>query len=250
MFVLACDFMVKAEKTMRKERKALDARKFRDYLKRPLNKIVLSAQKDLEQAKVDMILASRTESRPAAATLASIGPEFIIAVISNGLFSRKLKYTPSNLVSPNRNGDAHDADAKDVDVGEVYKMCANKLQLQVNQRPQKRLLPDIYALEEELDILLRLNHWQRKFCSDFLRVLDPASYRITTKSRISFFRNERYYLLRTMQRLEFRGSELHSLQRRTEKLRDQLQQSIEIEEESHGKAIRVFTFVTIFFLPL
>ncbi|KAI1203444.1 hypothetical protein F5X97DRAFT_318097 [Nemania serpens] len=34
------------------------------------------------------------------------------------------------------------------------------------------------------------------------------------------------------------------------KLRDQLQQRTEIEEESYGKAIRVFTFVTLFFLPV
>lgn len=118
----------------------------------------------------------------------------------------------------------------------------------MNQKPQKRLLPDIYALEKELDVLLRLNDWQRKFCHDFLRVLDPSSDRITTKARTSYFRTEGHHLSKTIRRLEVRRNELCGLQKRAEKLRDQLQQSIEFEEESHGKATRVFTFVTIFLL--
>ncbi|KAJ8126920.1 hypothetical protein O1611_g6718 [Lasiodiplodia mahajangana] len=241
ILVFACDFMVKMERTIRKDHhKALNGSKFMTQFKSSLDRIVQGAQKNLEQAKIDMILASRTESRPGVVTLASIGPEFLIATISNGLFFRKLKSTRT-----------HPASAEDdVDVGEVYMTYANKLQLQVNQRPQKRLLPDIYALEEELDVLQRLNQWQRKFCHDFIRVLDPSSYKITTKSRFSHFRTENRYLLKILRRLEVRSNELHSLQKRTEKLRDQLQQNIEIEEESHGKAIRVFTFVTILFLPL
>ncbi|KAI1630528.1 hypothetical protein F4809DRAFT_636533 [Biscogniauxia mediterranea] len=42
--------------------------------------------------------------------------------------------------------------------------------------------------------------------------------------------------------------ELAALQSRTRNLREQLKQSIEILEESRGKAIRVFTVVTVFFL--
>ncbi|KAI1125616.1 cora-like Mg2+ transporter protein-domain-containing protein [Nemania abortiva] len=251
ILVFACDFMVKAEKAMRKDhRKALNGKKFRGQFKVSLHRIIQGAQKNLEQAKIDMILASRTERRQGVVTLASIGPELIIAMISNGLFFRKLGGTQGISTSSGGNVDGDNVNTEDIDVGEVYKMYANKLQLQVNQRPQKRLLPDIYALEEELDILHRLNRWQRKFCLDFLRVLDPSSYKITTKARFSHFKTEDRYLRKTLRRLEVRGSELHSLQQRTEKLRDQLRQNIEIEEESHGKAIRVFTFVTIFFLPL
>ncbi|KAF2969003.1 hypothetical protein GQX73_g4578 [Xylaria multiplex] len=246
ILTFSCDFMVKVEKTIRKRPlEILNGNKLKGQLRQPLGQIVLSAQKDLEQAKLDIILASKTESRPGDVELASIGPEFMIAAISNGLFFRHLRESPNALLPANS-----DTETKYIDVSGMYKRYANKLQLQVNQRPQKRLLPDIYALEEELDILLRLNHWQQKFCHDFLRVLDPASYRITTKGRISKFYTESPYLAKTIRRLEIRYNELHSLQRRSEKLRDQLQQSIEIEEESHGNAIRVFTFVTLFFLPL
>ncbi|KAI0542731.1 hypothetical protein GGR58DRAFT_496837 [Xylaria digitata] len=112
--------------------------------------------------------------------------------LENGLAHLNLVHFPANpqratnTPAPSNDG----TETKYVDVSGMYKRYTNELQLQVNRRPQKRLLPDIYALEEELDTLLRLNHWQQKFCHDFLRVLDPASYRITTKARISKFRTE------------------------------------------------------------
>ncbi|KAI0429480.1 hypothetical protein F5Y09DRAFT_331763 [Xylaria sp. FL1042] len=251
ILVFSCNFIGKADKTMRKGHAKIPTGKFfKSRLKDSLRQIVARAQEDLRQARVDIILASKTGNRPGETALASIGAEFMIATISNGLFFRQPKEPPVNSTSPNGSIDASTTEVKHIDVNEIYKIYANKLQLQVNQRPQKRLLPAIYALEEEFDILLRLNTWQRKFCHDFLRSLDPVSYRITTKARLSYFSTESHYLLKTIQRLEVQYNELQSLQRRSEKLRDQLQQSIEIEEESHGNAIRVFTFVTLLFLPL
>ncbi|KAI8945696.1 hypothetical protein F4801DRAFT_112737 [Xylaria longipes] len=251
ILVFSCNFMVKADKDLRKSHlKVSNGKPFKSRLRDCLHQIVLSAQEDLAQARDDIILAGKTERRPGDITLASIGPEFMIATISNGLFLHQPRGMPVNSISPNDTTGADSIETSYIDVNEVYKRYANKLQLQVNQRPQKRLLPAIYALEEELDILLRLNQWQRKFCHDFRRCLDPVSYRITTKARLSCFGTENYYLLKTIRRLEVQYNELQGLQKRSEKLRDQLQQSIEIEEESHGKAIRVFTFVTLFFLPL
>ncbi|CAJ2504373.1 Uu.00g117670.m01.CDS01 [Anthostomella pinea] len=128
-----------------------------------LHKIHAEAQKHLEHlehARIDIILASKTDSRAGRVTLTSIGPEFMISLISNGLFLRRLK----------------GSSGESVDVCESYKQHTTSLQLQVNQRPQKRLFADMYALEEELDILRRVIHWQRKFCSDIMRVLDPTSH--------------------------------------------------------------------------
>lgn len=248
ILVFSCDFMVKAEKVMRNNPgKLLNGKRSKIRLRASLSRIVSRAHRDLEQARVDIILASKTNNRPGDVALASIGPEFVIAMISSRLSLRQL---PNNSTPIDRATGGDNTETRSVDVGEVYKTCADQLQLQVNQKPKKLLLPDIYALEEELDILLRLNAWQRKFCHDLFSVLDPSSYRITTKARISYFRIEGYHLSKTIRRLEARRNELCGLQRRAEKLRDQLQQSIEIEEESHGKAIRVFTFVTLFFLPL
>ncbi|KAJ3568386.1 hypothetical protein NPX13_g6437 [Xylaria arbuscula] len=251
ILVFSSSFIVKADKATRKpQTRAPNSKRFRSRLADSLRKIVSNAREDLGQAKIDIILASKTERHPGDVVLPSIGPEFLIATISSGLFLRQAREAPGNSTYSNDNTGADHIESTSIDVNELYKRYANKLQLQVNQRPQKRLLPAIYALEEELDILIRLNNWQRVFCEDFLRTLDPASYRITTKARISYFGTESRYLLKTIQRLDAQHNELRGLQQRSEKLRDQLQQSIEIEEESHGNAIRVFTFVTLFFLPL
>ncbi|KAI5925769.1 hypothetical protein F4810DRAFT_31898 [Camillea tinctor] len=202
--------------------------------RRSLDQVNTEVQKHLENAKIDMIITSRTDSLSDGVTLSSIGPEFMIAVMSSGLFLRPL----------------HNSTGGAIDTCEVYKNYTTSLQFQVNQRPQRRAFADMYALEEELDILRRVNRWQRKFCNDLLRVLDPASYKMTTKGRITHFRLESPYVMRTLARLEARDMELAALQSRTRNLREQLKQSIEIREESHGKAIRVFTVVTAFFLPL
>ncbi|KAI1260334.1 hypothetical protein F5Y18DRAFT_405661 [Xylariaceae sp. FL1019] len=249
ILVFSADFMAKADKTMRTDRqRALDCGKFAIKLRGSLNQIIRRAQKDLDQARRDIILASNTDY--GTETLASIGPEFMIALVSNGLFFRRLENASGKSSGKDSSAPISDRDKTTIDASELYKRYANKLQLQVNQRPQKRLLPDIYALEEELEILQKVVHWQMKFCHDFYRVLDPESYRITTKTRLSHFNHERRYLHRTIDRLKVRSAEFTSLLVRSARLRDQLQQSIEIEEESHGNAIRVFTFVTLFFLPL
>ncbi|KAI1335336.1 hypothetical protein F5Y15DRAFT_251880 [Xylariaceae sp. FL0016] len=199
-----------------------------------LRGIHAEARRHFEQVKIDIIKANRTDKRSGGVTLTSIGPEFMIAMISNEGFLGDLKH----------------ASGKTVDPCELYKQYTTSLQLQVNQRPQKRLFSDMYALEEELDIMRRVIQWQKNFSTDLVRVLDPISYKTTTKGRISRFILESRYISRTIARLSARDDEFQALQLRTRNLREQLKQSIEVREESHGKAIRVFTFVTIFFLPL
>jgi hypothetical protein len=50
--------------------------------------------------------------------------------------------------------------------------------------------------------------------------------------------------------LQSKAIELGALETRTQYLREQLKQSVEILEEDHGKAILVFTMITTIFLPL
>ncbi|KAI1505015.1 hypothetical protein F5X99DRAFT_334227 [Biscogniauxia marginata] len=225
----------KVSRLMKKDgRNTQDSQGLLTRPRRSLNQANTEVQKHLEDAKIDMIIISRTDSLSDGVTLSSIGPEFMIAMMSSGMFLRKLK----------------DATGNTIDTCELYKKYTTSLQFQVNQRPQRRSFADMYALEEELEILRRVIYWQQKFCNNLMRVLDPTSYKMTTKGRISHFRLESHYISRTLTRLEARDTELTALQNRTRSLREQLKQSIEILEESHGKAIRVFTFVTVFFLPL
>ncbi|KAI0007411.1 hypothetical protein F4779DRAFT_514754 [Xylariaceae sp. FL0662B] len=196
---------------------------------REIRLVYIEAQKYFERAKVDIILASKVDSLTGSLTLASIGPEFLIALVSNGLFLRPLKATSG----------------KSIDACERYKNHTTMLRFQVNHQPKRRLFKDIYGLEEELDILRRVIHWQRKFSNNLMRVLDPKSYKTTTKDRISHYHTEKSYISRTLKHLDERDLEFGALQVRAHRLREQLKQSIEIREESHGKAIRVFTFVTV-----
>jgi len=50
--------------------------------------------------------------------------------------------------------------------------------------------------------------------------------------------------------MQSKAVELEALENRTQYLREQLKQSVEILEEDHGKAILVFTMITTIFLPL
>jgi len=50
--------------------------------------------------------------------------------------------------------------------------------------------------------------------------------------------------------MQSKAGELEALENRTQYLREQLKQSVEILEEDHGKAILVFTMITTIFLPL
>lgn len=52
------------------------------------------------------------------------------------------------------------------------------------------------------------------------------------------------------QKLADDSEALAMLERISQVTRHDMKQSIEVPEEGHGKAIRVFTFVTLFFLPL
>ena len=61
---------------------------------------------------------------------------------------------------------------------------------------------------------------------------------------------ERDYLAQRHATLLAKYEELDKLKRSAEELQDRVKQMIEITDEDHGKAIRVFTIVTLVFLPM
>ncbi len=61
---------------------------------------------------------------------------------------------------------------------------------------------------------------------------------------------ERHYLLSRKDALEAKLDEVARLQKSASALRERVGQLIEIMDEDHGKAIRVFTIVTVLFLPM
>jgi hypothetical protein len=95
-----------------------------------------------------------------------------------------------------------------------------------------------------------VNSWQIKAFHSFLQVLDPRAFKLPTPDRISLFSPESECVSESLKSLQDKAVELEALEKRTQYLREQLKQSVEILEEDHGKAILVFTMITTIFLPL
>ena len=81
-------------------------------------------------------------------------------------------------------------------------------------------------------------------------MLDPRSFAKPTPERADLFQSESECLNDSLKLLESKAIELSALENRTQYLREQLKQGVEILEEDHGKAILVFTMITTIFLPL
>ncbi|KAL7954776.1 hypothetical protein V8C34DRAFT_293425 [Trichoderma compactum] len=133
---------------------------------------------------------------------------------------------------------------------QLYKEYTSRLHFQANNRPRKRVFLDIHGLEEELQALDKLVDSQESCLYNVLTVIDPLTSRYTTETRLREFRAEVQHGNVQLHQLIERRREIDNLATRLCILKDQVKQTIEIMEEDHGKAIRVFTVVTLFFLPL
>jgi prefoldin subunit 5 len=196
-----------------------------------LHRYIKDTEEMLVQAQRDFLAMSRFNSSMPAVGLATVGPEYIVAVITDQL--------RSNAIHEN------------LDITSLYWHYTKKLQYQVNQHPRKRLLRDIQHVQEEADAVLRIIHEQKNCLERFEETLDPSLQRVTNRSRVTLFENLEYPLLAAgHETLSNQIEEFEAIKDRLLDLRDQVKQSIEILEEDHGKAIFVFTMVTIIFLPL
>ncbi|PTB73789.1 hypothetical protein M440DRAFT_1381694 [Trichoderma longibrachiatum ATCC 18648] len=133
---------------------------------------------------------------------------------------------------------------------QLYRDYTSRLHFQANNRPRKRVFLDIHGLDEELQALDKLLGSQESCLYNALTLIDPLTSRYTTKTRLREFRAELQYGNNVLRGIIDRRREIENLATRLRILKDQVKQTIEIMEEDHGKAIRVFTVVTLFFLPL
>lgn len=133
---------------------------------------------------------------------------------------------------------------------QLYRDYTSRLHFQANNRPRKRVFLDIHGLDEELQALDKLLGSQEICLYNTLTLIDPLTSRYTTKTRLREFRVELPYGNNMLRGIINRRREIENLATRLRILKDQVKQTIEILEEDHGKAIRVFTVVTLFFLPL
>jgi len=202
----------------------------------------------LQYAKKDIILLGTTPPGLGGLSFAAVGPEFLAAALAANLQNRPL--LPSTLapsassrvtLPPRDDGES---------VVALYQRYSARLRYQAHRRPQRRVFLDIRGLEEELDALLGVTMAQHTSLANYKQLLAPNSLRITTTERVGLFKIEGPYIDAQLQLLASRIQDLKLLRDRAALLREQVKQAIEILEEGHGKAIRVFTIVTLLFLPL
>lgn len=105
-------------------------------------------------------------------------------------------------------------------------------------------------VHEEIESTINSMHSQHNLLVDYLKVLNPQSFRSTTEARISLFDLELNLIEQGIRRHFQRKGEFLQLQEHVQRLIEKTKTSVEINDDDHGKAILVFTIVTLVFLPL
>jgi len=105
-------------------------------------------------------------------------------------------------------------------------------------------------IQEELQVLQLVNTWQTNLVRNYLQVTDDSTYEKLSPSRRAMHPYEEALGKACLDHLSLVRLDYVDLMRRCAPLSDRTKQILEINEEDHGKAIMVFTVVTVIFLPL
>ncbi|KAK1985992.1 hypothetical protein LZ30DRAFT_583045 [Colletotrichum cereale] len=194
----------------------------------------------LVRAKEDIIMLGTTKEDSDRIIIAPIGPEFLAACLIGSL--------QNNVPMPGTE--------RKLDLIAHYRNRTSRLWFNTNRKPKRGAFVAIHALEEELEALRVVVASQQHLLRSYQKLLSPLSFgsrttdRLYYKGRKASFKLESKCIRGQQRRLAERDKALSILQRKARTLRDETKQRIEILDEGHGKAIRVFTIVTLFFLPL
>ena len=105
-------------------------------------------------------------------------------------------------------------------------------------------------IQEELQVLQLVNTWQTNLVRNYIEVIDYRTYEKIIPSRQAMRPFENALGMACLDHLILVRQDYADLIRRCAPLSDRTKQILEINEEDHGKAIMVFTVVTVVFLPL
>lgn len=189
-----------------------------------------AAVTQLKQAERDLVLLSTTTSQTGSVNLTAIGPEFLMAVIFANLNTH--------------------IDGNKVDLAQKYNQNMIRIMNQASRNPQRRLFLDLCGLEDDMTAIKSVLVQRHNTMSNFDRLLDPKSYRVKAEARRMLYEVEHAFIKKELIRLDIRLWRAQSFLWGVNYYRGRIKQQIEVLEEGHGKAIRVFTFITAFFLPL
>ncbi|CAI7570047.1 unnamed protein product [Penicillium glandicola] len=189
------------------------------------------AEMSMESAMRDIMLMTYTDELSDVVTYEAVGPGLVLAFIMGDVRCRDSQSNPVNLL-------------------EIYREYVRNLQFKASQNPHQRLLHEIYLVREELEIIQKASERQRVVLSNYLSVINPRSFRITTESRVSSFELEKARVDKLIGQLNAELGAILLLNVKLDSLANQTRSGVDVRQEDQGKAILVFTIVTVVFMPL
>ncbi|CAG8956213.1 hypothetical protein HYFRA_00003593 [Hymenoscyphus fraxineus] len=205
----------------------------------------------LKRAKEDLLAITRGDNKNLFQRSQVVGPQYIMCTILSNLHAgighpdltkiyreqvEALVFLPTLPTGP-------------------YLLCfVSKLtygkSLESIRHPRRRLIRSYLYLQEEILVLEKIMKRQNWNAREFQEVLAPNSYRVTDQRRFTLNVLESKVLHRLQGEKESSRTKLEQLNAEIERLIKQTLTSLEIKDDDHGKAILVFTIVTLVFLPL
>ena len=249
--------------------------RYRDVLK-DIHDCILDGFQDL--------VINITSEEAAAVSLGAIGPEFLLATavanVQNGAFHLQLPQPSSSLANQANDfvarGRSQRSTVKWVEKAEtvssdtdedeyvvaqpkplltslmlldIYAAHFSALEFKASLNPQRRVFLAIRAFEEELRALKQVNSIQKKALILCAIQLAPKRRR-ADRTRETRHALEIKSLARSKDVRDLELKQIDRMLHMAEDLKSRVRESIEVLDEGHGNAIRVFTIVTVIFLPL
>lgn len=210
--------------------------------RRSLRKIRSEVMDLLDKAKKDVLLEGTTDIFEDTLGLQAVGAEFLFAAVIALIQNRNITIPGESSVQTNTQSN--------MEVVDMYSRYNNQIHFEANRRPQKRVFTVIHELQEELQALGKIFGRQQTLLRWYMDTVKPQTSDLAYKARKTPFLFEKKYMEDQCDILEEREKQIDMIQSSATALKLHVSQMIEILEEDHGKAIRVFTVVTLFFLPL
>ncbi|KAL8889780.1 MAG: hypothetical protein Q9215_002968 [Flavoplaca cf. flavocitrina] len=137
-----------------------------------------------------------------------------------------------------------------VDVINIYEECLEQLALRVEKYSSRRLLQKLNAFEEEIDIVDGVLSQQINVLLKLRGCLDPATFERPNIVRKMRFEFERKHTEKILDHIKEQQRHCKELRERAHVLAVQNVQLVETLADDNSRAIFVFTFITVLFLPL
>ncbi|KAJ6013243.1 Mg2+ transporter protein CorA-like/Zinc transport protein ZntB [Penicillium herquei] len=185
----------------------------------------------MEKAGSDIMLMTQTGEIFDVVSHEVVSPSLVLALIIDEIHFTDSKNNRVNMI-------------------EIYRGYMLDLQFQAFRNPQRRLLQDIYFFTEELLIARDIILQQMDILFDYLEVLRPASFHITTESRISSYDLEDDKLWKLLDRFSADCDTIEEFLEKGKALATTTRNGVDVRQEDQGKAILIFTIVTVVFTPL